>query len=77
MVPRGLRLRKSPTTIFSESFMNEWYAILSNCSLSLMKLIMQQETIKMQALQEEISAARVELDKHKDAEGFAFFNDRM
>lgn len=54
MVPRGLRLRKSPTTIFSESIMNEWYAILSNCSLSLMKLIMQQETIKMQALQEEI-----------------------
>lgn len=39
MVPRGLRIKKSPSTIYSDLFIVEWNDILSKCSFDLMRLI--------------------------------------
>lgn len=48
MIPRGLHLRKTPTTIYSDLFVAKWNDILSVCSLSLMELIVTQVVTKLQ-----------------------------
>lgn len=37
IIPRGLRMNKAATTIYSDVFTQEWNAILSSCSINLMK----------------------------------------
>lgn len=43
MIPRGLRIKKIPTTFYPGTFVQEWNAILSNCSFELMRLIVRYE----------------------------------
>lgn len=47
MIPRGLRLKKIPTTIYSTEFTKEWNQILSKCSGDLIKLIIRYEDTKL------------------------------
>lgn len=77
MIPRGLRLKKTPTTMYTESFDTDWQIALSTCSITLMKLIISQEETKLQTLEGEINNTRLELDKYKDAEGFNMLNEKM
>ncbi|KAG8593608.1 hypothetical protein GDO81_000903 [Engystomops pustulosus] len=43
MIPRGLRIKKMPTTIYSDLFLETWNQTLSDCSEKLMALIIQEE----------------------------------
>lgn len=60
-IPRGLRLRKLPTTIYSDHFIEEWNAILSKCSLDLMGLIVKQEEAKLVELRSHIVVMQKEI----------------
>lgn len=54
LIPRGLRIKKIATTVYSEAFQNEWNDILTNCSVELMKLIIQYEEKMLEDLDVEI-----------------------
>lgn len=43
MIPRGLRLKKFPSTVYNEDFKQQWENTLTNCSMELMRLIISQE----------------------------------
>lgn len=43
MIPRGLRIKKFPSTLYSEEFTLQRNNILTKCSVELMELIIQQE----------------------------------
>lgn len=43
IIPRGLRLRKLPTTVYSETFFKKWEDVLLQASLKLMGLIIEEE----------------------------------
>lgn len=58
MIPGGLRLKRVPTFIYSDSFMKDWNDILSECSLSFMRLIIDQEALKVQQLHQEIESVK-------------------
>lgn len=77
MIPRGLRLKKIPTTAYTEAFNADWQTALSECSLTLMKLIIEQETVKLQATEGEILTAHADLEKFKDAEGYNALFEKM
>lgn len=55
MIPRGLRIKKLPTLIYSDAFLIDWNNTLSECSLSLMRLIIDQEALKLQELSKEMT----------------------
>lgn len=77
MVPRGLRIRKRPTTIYSEVFTSEWNKILTKCSLSVMDLIVKYETDNVKNLQQEIKEAKVLVDKQMGNKEYEFFNTKI
>lgn len=43
MIPRGLRLNKNTTSVYTPEFQSQWEKALSNCSFTLMSLIITQE----------------------------------
>lgn len=43
MITRGLRLKKFPTTVYLDSFVQQWEQALTDCSLTLMRLIVTHE----------------------------------
>ncbi|XP_072010785.1 uncharacterized protein [Engystomops pustulosus] len=57
-IPRGLRVKKIPSNIYSETFVTEWNMILSECSSKLMNLIVKEETTKLQELSTKIEEIR-------------------
>lgn len=54
MIPRGHRLKKVLTAKYTDEFMEEWNKTLSECSLKLMGLIIQQEETQLKEINEEI-----------------------
>lgn len=70
MIPRGLRMKKVPTTIYSDTFKEEWNLILSTCSLKLIQLIIKQEEEKLKVLSEEIKTAESAVQEFKDSKDF-------
>ncbi|KAM9330875.1 piwi-like protein 1 [Gastrophryne carolinensis] len=74
MIPRGLRIRKVPATIYSENFQKEWNTILTNASMDLMRLIITHEEEKLKEIQKNI----VDLENSfKQFESIAHFEDNM
>lgn len=61
IVPRGLRLRKLPTTVFSPEFLKKWEEILLEASLSLMGLIIDEETAILKEQEVEMERIKGEL----------------
>lgn len=59
MIPRGLRIKKYPTTTYSDEFKKAWNSILSRCSLDLIKLIVKHEEQKLT----EVRASIIEVEK--------------
>lgn len=47
MIPRGLRIKKNPTFQADESFNKKWNDTLSDCSLKLIKLLIEHEYEKL------------------------------
>lgn len=66
MIPRGLRLKKIPTTVFSENFKTDWDSILSRCSLQLMELLVKYEEDKLIQLAADITTAETEIQNFKN-----------
>lgn len=61
MIPRGLRIKKIPSTLYSESFLTEWNTILSKCSLELMSLIVSHEEALLRTISTEIQSLKESL----------------
>lgn len=55
MFPRGLRIKKPLTTIYSEEFQLRWENILTTCSTDLIKLIVEFEEKTLEELDDNIS----------------------
>lgn len=70
MIPRGLKLKKLPTNIYSEQFKEDWNTILSNCSIQLMNLIIKNESEKLKDLAENITIEETKLEEFKDLSTF-------
>lgn len=70
MMPRGLRIKKLPTTVFSEEFLTEWNGILTHCSTQLINLIIKYEEPKIALLSEEVKKAEQDLQEYKDLNTF-------
>lgn len=77
MIPRGLRLKKIPTTSYSDAFITKWNDILSSCSLSLMDLIVTEEITKLQSLHAEIEKTQTNLNVYTDTEDFSSLQEKM
>lgn len=54
MIPRGLRIKKVPSAKYSEDFIVKWNEILSECSLNLMRLLVEQEKTMLRDISVEI-----------------------
>lgn len=62
MIPRGLRLKKAPTMIYTPDFLTEWNQILSKCSSDLIKLIISHEDVKLVEIRNEIQVLQQTMD---------------
>lgn len=71
VVPRGLRLRKTPTTVFSTKFQAEWDSILTKASLSLISLIVTEEENKLKVLQQEVAKASEDLEHFRHLHNYS------
>lgn len=61
MIPRGLRLKKQPTTTYEVDFHEEWNAKLSECSFMLMDMLIKREQRKLEELKQEIEGKENDL----------------
>lgn len=55
IIPRGLRMKKQPTTLYDADFQDRWNNILSQCSLALMELIVEKEITVLEQMKIEIN----------------------
>lgn len=55
MIPRGLRIKKNPTFQTTEDFTRRCNETLSECSLKLIKLLIEHEQAKLQTVSEKIA----------------------
>lgn len=58
MIPRGLK--KNTTSVYTPEFQSRWDETLSNCSLTLMSLIISQEDLQLRELKEQILVLQVQ-----------------
>ncbi|XP_073398204.1 uncharacterized protein [Dendrobates tinctorius] len=77
MIPRGLRIKKRPTTEYDPEFVKEWDNILSDCSTKLMNLVVKREEAKMSTLEESIKMIESDLVKYKDSSSFIMTRDKI
>lgn len=64
IIPRGLRLRKNTTSMYTPDFQTQWNDILSTCSFQLISLIIKQEDIRLQEFKSQISVLQQDLKQH-------------
>ncbi|OCT70902.1 hypothetical protein XELAEV_18037827mg [Xenopus laevis] len=76
MIPRGLRIKKFPTSL-SEEFMVKWNTVLSDCSLKLMGLIVEKKSGMHIELKKELDFLRIAVDAHKEHVDFMSLNKQM
>ncbi|XP_075119258.1 uncharacterized protein LOC142194142 [Leptodactylus fuscus] len=70
MIPRGLRINKFSTTVFNEEFKSKWERILSQCSLDLMNLIIQEEEVRMKEYKTELIKVKEDLVKFESSKTY-------
>lgn len=71
MIPRGLRIKKQPTTLYDMEFQLEWNNNLSQFSFTLMDMIIKKEEQQLVALRKDIESKEKELEdclSHEDRE---------
>lgn len=61
MVPRGLRIKKHPTTLYGDEFVEKWNSILTSCSKKLMELIISFENTALSEIRNEIKTLQGEI----------------
>lgn len=64
MIPRGLRIKKMPTTLFDDAFMTKWNDILTDSSIRLMQLIVSYEETALVSIRKEIKDIQTSLQQH-------------
>lgn len=64
MIPRGLRMKKIPTTQFDNDFTTKWNNILTDCSINLMELIVSKEEEAMIQIRNDIKATQSSLQQY-------------
>ncbi|XP_056407734.1 uncharacterized protein LOC130303239 [Hyla sarda] len=77
MVPRGLRLRKFPTTIFSEQFKAEWEELLNDSSLRFVKLIIKHEETALTEITSKISELQNSISKYEHHPTYVDLNQKI
>lgn len=77
MIPRGLRLKKFPTSNYSESFTTEWNDTLTDCSLKLMGLLVKQEDLMLNDLNIEIQALEQLITTEHNKEEYTLLKEKM
>lgn len=70
IVPRGLRLKKVPTFVYSEEFLIRWNDLLSDCSLKLIELIVQTEKMRLKEIEREILDMKVEIQQQLEQQPY-------
>ncbi|OCT82232.1 hypothetical protein XELAEV_18024748mg [Xenopus laevis] len=78
MVPRGLRLKKSPSFNLKKSggqeFLDKWNLILSDCSLNLM---IDENTKNITKINKQVQEEKRKLEEKKEDKQFSDLNDRI
>lgn len=77
MVPRGLRIRKFPSTACTEEFKLRWEQVLTDCSLNLMKVIVSQEESMLQETKEMIVTLQNTVKEYSDLDSFNSLDDHI
>lgn len=77
MIPRGLRIHKSPTFIYQGDFLEEWQNVLSRASLELIALIIKYEELKLVDLSVDISKVKEKISSHETNENYTSTLDRV
>ncbi|XP_056387410.1 uncharacterized protein LOC130282769 [Hyla sarda] len=65
IIPRGLRIKKIPTTIFCKEMIAEWNEAITICSNRFMNIIIKYESKKLETLTEDISKLQKDLEPYK------------
>lgn len=77
MIPRGLRIKKKPTSTYSETFLAQWQSTLSDCSFKLMELIIQYEQQSLADLREEVSKTQQSLTAYAHHPDFIEMDNKL
>ncbi|OCT85572.1 hypothetical protein XELAEV_18023741mg [Xenopus laevis] len=78
MIPRGLRIKKFPTSLSEDKeFMAKLITLLTECSLKLMGLIVEKKSEMPIELKKELDSLRIEVDAHKTHVDFLSLNKQM
>ncbi|OCT89896.1 hypothetical protein XELAEV_18018510mg [Xenopus laevis] len=81
MVPRGLRLKKSPSFNLKKSggqeFLDKWNSILSDCSPKLMQLMIVENTKNITQINKQVEEERSKLEENKEDNQFSALNDKI
>ncbi|XP_041435046.1 uncharacterized protein LOC121399162 [Xenopus laevis] len=77
-VPRGLRIKKFPAfEIQDKSLMDDWYGVLTDCSLKLMKILINKYQQEQERLGQEITQIETTMNVYKGNSEFDKFIKRM
>lgn len=71
MVPLGLRIRKTPTSIYGDDFVNNWNRTLTDCSNQLMQQIIKEESTVLNNLRTEIKQVQNEITTYAHLDAFS------
>lgn len=77
MIPRGLRIKKKPTTVYSDLFQTRWHDVLTDCSIKLMQLIVEYEDEALKDMRIEIKATQEALLKYTDKPLFLQLDEKL
>lgn len=77
IIPRGLRINKAPTAPHPEMFMTTWNSILTDCSIKLMKLIIQHEEITITTVNSEIVELHEQIKEFENTVAFQTLNEKI
>lgn len=77
MVPRGLRIKKHPTTLYGDDFADKWNCVLSDCSKKLMELIISFESAALTDIRKEIKILQAEVTPFAHYEAFLQMDTKL
>ncbi|OCT97461.1 hypothetical protein XELAEV_18009685mg [Xenopus laevis] len=65
MIPRGLRIKKIPTFVGNDDeFVTKWNSILTDCSIRLMTLILEQKQSTYTTIKQDLTQLQTDLSQH-------------
>lgn len=77
MIPRGLRIKKFPSIVYTEDFKQKWQDILTTCSLNLIQLIISHEESMLVDIRQKIITLQDSVKIHAEMELFNNLDGHM